>query len=131
MKVDSSLGVLNRRVLNEGQQVFSIGEPGHSAFLVQSGEIEIWVPTEGGGRRVLGTIAQGGLFGEMALIDGSPRMANASATKPSVIVGIPEKVIKEKMERLEKFDPLLAALMRILVRNARSAAKGGKIVHDR
>jgi CRP/FNR family cyclic AMP-dependent transcriptional regulator len=55
-------------------------------YVVRSGEIEI----ERGGK-VIETLSTGGIFGEMALIDGSPRAATARAKTASEVAPISEK----------------------------------------
>ena len=54
----------------------------------------------------------------MALIDDKPRSANATAVSETVCIVVPEKLFKEKIETV---DPLIRALLRVLVRNVRAA----------
>ena len=84
--------------------------------MVRTGKIEIWV-TEDDERKVLGTIGAGGIFGEMALIDNSDRMASATAVEPSVCIMVPERVFQDKMENADSF---IVALLRIFCNNIRS-----------
>ena len=72
------LQVLNRKSYSPDTPIFRQGDPGNAAYVVQTGKIEIWI-TEDDQRKVLGTIGAGGIFGEMALIDNSDRMASATA----------------------------------------------------
>lgn len=73
----------NQQKLSTGQLVFEAGEEGKEMYVVLEGEIEIVV-----GDRVVEQVGPGEIFGEMALIDNSPRSASARAGKPSVIVPI-------------------------------------------
>ena len=59
----------------------------------------------------------GELFGEMAIVDGSSRMANAVAKEETVVVMVPATTVEA---RLKKIDPFLRALMKILVENLRN-----------
>jgi len=62
----------------KGTTLFRQGEPGDAAFIVNSGSVGIYREVEG--KRVpLATLRKGELFGKMAVIDGSPRMATANA----------------------------------------------------
>ena len=63
--------ILQRQTLQAGNRVFMEGEEGHLAYIVQSGEVEIFKVIDRV-ETVLGRIGQGGIFGEMALIDFPP-----------------------------------------------------------
>lgn len=112
----SGLQVLDRKTYAPGTPIFRQGDPGNAAYVVQSGEIEIWV-SENAEKRVLGVVAAGGIFGEMALIDNSARMASATAIKPSVCIVIPDRMFQEKMSEADTF---IVALLRIFCSNIRS-----------
>ena len=57
-----------------GDIIFAAGDKGDKMYVVRTGEVEI----ERDGKLVE-TLSAGGIFGEMALIDGSPRAATARA----------------------------------------------------
>lgn len=59
---------------SSGQRIFSKGDVGHSMFVILSGQVEIR-----SGDQVLNTLETGEIFGEMALVDKSPRSADAIA----------------------------------------------------
>lgn len=108
--------ILERRTLRDGDTIFRQGEQGSSAFIVQSGEVAISV-NDGNDEKVLATIGQGGVFGEMALIDDKPRMATARAKGAVTVVTITKNMFDQK---LKKTDPFIRALLRILVETVRS-----------
>lgn len=56
-----------------GSEVFKKGDPGESFFVVLAGEVRMM----GEGGQLVGTVGQGGFFGELALLTGEPRMATA------------------------------------------------------
>lgn len=112
----SGLQVLDRKTYGADTPVFRQGDPGNAAYVVQSGEVEIWV-SENGEKRVLGVVKAGGIFGEMALIDNSLRMASATAIKQSVCIVIPDKLFQDKMNDADAF---IVALLRIFCGNIRS-----------
>ncbi|HEY0837626.1 MAG TPA: cyclic nucleotide-binding domain-containing protein [Azospirillum sp.] len=107
------------RFFEEGRFVFREGDPPSCAYIVESGRIEIH-RGQGAHRRLLGTILPGGIFGEMALIDNEPRMADAVAAVDSVCKIVSPDLFHDK---LAKADPFVRALLRILVRNVRSMAE--------
>ena len=65
--------------------IFHEGEPGDCLFLVVSGTVRISKVGRGGKQETLGLIQPGNFFGEMALIDGQPRSAQATAAGSSVL----------------------------------------------
>ncbi|MEQ8347830.1 MAG: cyclic nucleotide-binding domain-containing protein [Sneathiellaceae bacterium] len=104
----------------DNQDIFSEGENGDVMYFVERGEVRIWTgrpPND----RTLSTIGSGGFFGEMALIDGKPRSANATACGDVEIRAIPGTTLRRK---LHNADPFVKALVRILVENLRSTTGG-------
>jgi CRP/FNR family transcriptional regulator, cyclic AMP receptor protein len=69
-----------------GETIFAEGDKGDKMYVVRSGEVEI----ERDGR-VVEHLSSGGIFGEMALIDGSPRAATARAKTACEVAPITEK----------------------------------------
>ncbi len=108
---------LERKTFPAGTTIIQKGDKADSAYVVDSGLVEIYVES-GGRRQVLAEVGVGGIFGEMALIDSAPRSANAVAVRDTTCIVIPEKTIQDK---LAKADPLVQGLLRVLVRNVRAA----------
>jgi len=119
MPPGDNVRVLDRKVVPAGTRIFREGDMGRNAFILQSGQVEVWKGSETEKRR-LGVVTEGGIFGEMALVDNAPRMASASALTDCTIVSISESSFKEKMDRS---DPFVVALLRIFARNIRSLTK--------
>jgi CRP-like cAMP-binding protein len=70
---------LQRRRYGKGQFIFQQGDPGLCLYLVESGKVKITsISTEGKGL-VLNRFGPGDFFGELALLDGEPRSADAVA----------------------------------------------------
>lgn len=113
---DDAFKVLDRIVVQEGSDIFREGHGGMRAYVVQTGSVEIWRDIEGE-RVVYATIGEGGIFGEMALIDKSPRTANATATEATVCIVINEMTFQKKLLQTDSF---LAGLIRVMVGNIRS-----------
>jgi len=59
-------------------RLFRQGDSGDSMYLIESGRISISITDEEGKEVTLAELAQGDFFGEMALIDGKQRSADAS-----------------------------------------------------
>jgi len=114
-----SQSVIERRVYYKGDQIIKEGQRGDEMFVVESGSVEIWKPGPNG-KKVLGYIEPGGVFGEMALIDDQPRMANATCAEDTVC-----KVIEKKtfIQNMRSVDPFMKTVIEILTKNVRSLSK--------
>jgi CRP/FNR family transcriptional regulator, cyclic AMP receptor protein len=67
------------RTFPRGATIFSKGDPGTSLFAVCSGTVRIGVPSRDGRDAVFNLVRPGEIFGEIALLDGRPRTADATA----------------------------------------------------
>ena len=74
------------RDFKAGDVIFRQGDPAQELFIIQSGEVEIRL-----GNRVLETLPQFSIFGEMALIDNAPRSATAIDASDVKLVSVSEK----------------------------------------
>jgi CRP/FNR family transcriptional regulator, cyclic AMP receptor protein len=72
--------------LPSGSTIFEQGQPGDFMYVVLDGEIEIRYDDE-----VVDTASAGGIIGEMALIDSSPRSATAVAKSDCRLVPVDAK----------------------------------------
>jgi CRP/FNR family cyclic AMP-dependent transcriptional regulator len=70
---------MKRRSLPRGAPIFNKGDPGIGLMGVLAGTVKISVPSADGRDIVLNIIHEGDIFGEIALLDGRPRTADASA----------------------------------------------------
>lgn len=70
-----------RRNYHPDEQIFQINQPGAAMFIVKKGSINIVLPGEGDTETLLANLGQGTFFGELALLDSSPRSATAKAAE--------------------------------------------------
>ena len=110
--------IIDRKVLQGGEQIFKEGEEGSLAYVVQSGEVEIYKKIDDE-EMILGHVGPGGIFGEMALIDSSPRMASARAASMTTVIVVTRQMFEAK---LAKSDPFIRGLLQIFANNLRSLA---------
>jgi CRP-like cAMP-binding protein len=66
-------------VLKRGATLFAKDDPGNSLYVVISGTVKISISSPDGRNAILNLIGPGELFGEMAVLDGQPRSADATA----------------------------------------------------
>jgi signal transduction histidine kinase len=81
-----------------GEIVFQEGDPGDSLYLVGEGSVKISKEGLGGREEVLGYIQTGSFFGEMALLDGKPRSAMATAAEPTLLGAVKEETLQHLLE---------------------------------
>jgi CRP/FNR family transcriptional regulator, cyclic AMP receptor protein len=75
------------RIFGPNEPIFHVEEPGSSMMGVIVGTVRISLPTWKGKEVILADLPAGELFGEIALLDGKPRSASASAlTKCELLV---------------------------------------------
>ena len=86
------------RSLPAGEFIFEEGEIGNFAYVVVSGTVDICKLTSDQ-YVVLKELKKGDLFGEMAIIDKSPRSASARAKTDVVVRGIDEKEFLAHIKR--------------------------------
>ncbi|MCC6735585.1 MAG: Crp/Fnr family transcriptional regulator [Bauldia sp.] len=76
-----------RQRWDAGATIFRAGDPGESLMGVLSGAVRISRPTVDGGEIIMADFTNGDIFGEIALLDGNGRSADAMAlTNCEVIV---------------------------------------------
>lgn len=111
--------LLNRRVFYPGDVIFNEGDRGSQAYVLQSGRVRIEKRLSPQKSVTLGYVEAGGIFGEMALIDNSPRMASAVADQAAVCITISEDALRTKMS---KSDPAIRMIIQMLIRLLRRTA---------
>jgi CRP-like cAMP-binding protein len=111
------------KTLNPGEVLFNEGDKGDVMYLIKEGQIKI---TKGKGpdERVLAVLKEGDFFGEMAIIDGSPRSATATAiTKTSLLV-----IDKETFRAKIRENPLIEYILETLTKRLRNADEQIKLL---
>ncbi len=96
-----------------GEVIFREGDPAEEMFVVKTGTVEIRL-----GNRLLDTLSERSIFGEMALIDRGPRSATAVAMIDSTLVPIAEKQFLLMVSRTPYF---ALNVMRVLVQRLRTS----------
>ena len=108
------------RSLTSGEFLFREGESAEYGYVVKSGQVDI-VKSGIEGEMVLAELGPGSLFGEMALIDGSPRSAGARARVDSSVTEIRSDTFNQYIRN----NPDAAVrLMKTLAGQLRSANTG-------
>jgi len=108
---------LYTQTFSSNTRIFSEGEKGSIAYVIESGLVEIFT-NKNNKHVLLGMITPGQLFGEMALIDDAPRTATAIAIKDTVLTVISRDQLNE---RLQATEPMLRMLMRVIISRFRTS----------
>lgn len=107
------------RRYNKGDVVFSEGDPGTEAFILQSGSVEISVG-RGPNRRALDVISKNQMFGEMSLIGNTPRTATVQCLEATVVIVVEREMIEQKIAEM---DPYIRYLMQSLIQRLDRTSK--------
>ena len=86
VKLDLSLAEASSRVYDPGEVIFRTFDMGAEMYVVLEGKVELSI-----GPNVVETLGPGEPFGEMALIDQTPRTATATAKTAARLAVISER----------------------------------------
>jgi CRP/FNR family transcriptional regulator, cyclic AMP receptor protein len=125
------------RTVNAGETIFAIGSPGDKMMALLRGTVRISVPSLEGRELLLAIIRPGEVFGELAVLDGKERSADAIAESPCTLAILDRhdilsffernpsawpKLVKVLCQRLRQTDQVFAevALLQLPARLAKS-----------
>jgi CRP/FNR family transcriptional regulator, cyclic AMP receptor protein len=147
---DRFLSAARQRSWPAGASIFVMDDPGTSMMLVRSGSVRIGYPTPEGRTFLLAELGPGAVFGEIALLDGGPRSADATAATDCTLLAferrdflpllehnwrLAEAVLRVVCGRLRQADAHIAdlafsdlpgRLAKMLIARARPDAGGGR-----
>lgn len=111
----STLAALERKLdhatvvrFAEGHQIMEAGQPGTTMYIVLEGRVTIAI-----NNKIVEKLTAGGVFGEMALVDQSPRTASAIARTDCALLSMNRQALIE----LVKADPAVGMAMMRCVAN--------------
>ncbi|OAN52408.1 cAMP-binding protein [Paramagnetospirillum marisnigri] len=108
-----------RRTFPKGSVIFREGEIGDRAYLLQQGSVRIF-KTVAGKKVTIGRVLPFQVFGELSMMDDSPRMAGATADDDVVCLVLEKASIRAMMEQAP---PGLNNLLMSLLSSMRSMGK--------
>jgi uncharacterized membrane protein len=82
-----------------GYRIFSEGEAGDRMYVVCTGQVELATTDKLGQKLVLTTAARGDLFGELSLLDGAARIANATVTEDAELLALDRGTLVDFISR--------------------------------
>jgi eukaryotic-like serine/threonine-protein kinase len=92
-----------------GDAIVNEGEPGSTAYIIQSGHCEVWKGLQGE-RRLIRRLGPGDVFGETAVFAGGQRTASVVAVSDVILKIITGDSLNRELDQ----SPILAAFVRSL-----------------
>jgi CRP/FNR family cyclic AMP-dependent transcriptional regulator len=115
-QIESLSACVVTRSVKRGTNIFAKGDPGTSLYAVGAGTVKISVPSVDGKDAVFNVLSNGAIFGEIALLDGNPRTADATAVTDCELFVIERRdflpLMREEPEIALKIIEILCAKLR-------------------
>jgi CRP/FNR family cyclic AMP-dependent transcriptional regulator len=103
--------LMRPRRFRRNEVIFHQEDVGDALHIVVDGGVKIVLPSQEGEEAIIASLKPGDFFGELALLDGSPRSTTATALEPTETMALP----RDQFLRLLPGDPrLVTALLRAL-----------------
>ena len=97
--------------------VFSWGDPGDSAYVIEEGCVEVFAG-EGSQQKRIALLTEGAMFGEVALLDRQARTASVRTLVPTRLIRIDRNHVEELLSRS---DPVIQYLLGLLLARFRTS----------
>ena len=116
--------IVHRRVYNPREVIVNQGVPGVGMYIIESGSAEVVLDADDGRRTRLATLTDGNFFGEMSLLDGSPRAASVIATERSQLIGFFRADLMDLIARSPRLGfKIVSRITQLLAERLRSTVK--------
>jgi len=80
-----------------GTTIFSANDEADGMRIILDGQVRVWLADRDGRELTLGFMEPGDTFGEVAILDGLPRSANATATEDTTCLFLPSHAVETAM----------------------------------
>ena len=92
-------GIVHRRQYVSGEYVFYQNDPGLGMYVIEQGEVAVVLVAADGTKKELAVLKDGDFFGELSLLDESPRSASVIAQSDANLIGFFRPDLFEIMEK--------------------------------
>ena len=89
-----------------GQRILTKGDPAGPMYVVRSGKVRVFDAGDNGSR-ALAFYREGGFFGELSILNGSPRAASAEAVTDCTLLALPPETLLDLRRQFPEFEKLL------------------------
>ncbi len=97
------LSILHTRTFEPGEIIFRKGDPGVGMYVIRSGQVDVYNEYPDFTKTRIISLSSGDFFGEIALLNDSPRSATVVATVGSTLLGL----FRHDLLSLMDSDPVL------------------------
>jgi len=108
--IDKLTVISQRKSFPKNKVIFLQGDEGDAFYGVISGQVRISAATEDGQEIHLNLLESGDSFGEIAILDGQPRTAGATAVRPTDVIVIERRAFLNLLETEPQLPILLLML---------------------
>jgi CRP-like cAMP-binding protein len=109
------------RSFRRGQVVFTRSDPSDTVVVVISGRIKVVVRSADGGELTLTVLAAGSMLGELGVVGGGPRSADAETVEDCQLLLIPREIIHDICARVPSAGQALTASVAVMLRRLTEA----------
>jgi CRP/FNR family transcriptional regulator, cyclic AMP receptor protein len=112
---EPELAIVSQRVrqrrYKEGDTIFHRNDPGVALYMIVSGKVKIHNETHDGTDCIIAILSEGEFFGELAVIDGNERSADASTMEPTELVMLTKDDLHDILQRYPKISLTLLSTL--------------------
>ncbi len=119
-EVEVLVAGVQKRQYSRGQLIFAKNDAGTGVKFVESGRVKIVSVSPAGTEVILNIIESGQVFGEMALLDGNPRSADAIAATETTLISLSRKSFLDVLARNPGIATRMMAILCGRIRQATS-----------
>ncbi len=87
--------IAQEKVFEAGRMIFHENEMGDVLYIIKTGAVQIYKMLGSGQEKTLAMLHEQAFFGEMSLLDDSPRSASARAAEDSTLLAVDKESFKE------------------------------------
>jgi CRP/FNR family transcriptional regulator, cyclic AMP receptor protein len=109
------------RSFRRGQVVFTRSDPSDTVIVLISGRIKVVVRSADGGELTLTILQAGSVLGEIGVVDGGPRSADAETVEECQLLLIPREMIRDICARVPSAAQALTTSIAVMLRRLTEA----------
>jgi CRP/FNR family transcriptional regulator, cyclic AMP receptor protein len=100
-----------QRRYKEGDTIFHRNDPGVALYVIITGKVKIHNETADGADCIIAILSEGDFFGEMAVIDGEERSADATTLEPTELLMLTRDDLHDILQRYPRISLRLLATL--------------------